>query len=162
MLLPEQGRLSQVTVLRFDFHSAFARVYQLLMLHCYVSYCTTCCGLNTQCTSLVGLVCNCFCLTASWTVSARSRKPLTVGTVLSLSVPATINMYLRDYQRDGVRFLFRQYAQKQGGILGDDMVMFYWPLPLSHCSSPLLCCRSYLHCRLDLTCSLLFVLSCSI
>ncbi|DBA69980.1 TPA: hypothetical protein ACH3X2_012333 [Trebouxia sp. C0005] len=43
------------------------------------------------------------------------------GTVLSLSVPATINMYLRDYQRDGVRFLFRQYAQKQGGILGDDM-----------------------------------------
>ncbi|DBA73362.1 TPA: hypothetical protein ACH3X1_011407 [Trebouxia sp. C0004] len=44
------------------------------------------------------------------------------GTVLSLSVPATINMYLRDYQRDGVRFLFRQYSQKQGGILGDDMV----------------------------------------
>ncbi|KAL0045771.1 hypothetical protein WJX82_003975 [Trebouxia sp. C0006] len=43
------------------------------------------------------------------------------GIVLSLSVPATINMYLRDYQRDGVRFLFRQYAQKQGGILGDDM-----------------------------------------
>ncbi len=34
-------------------------------------------------------------------------------------------MYLRDYQRDGVRFLFRQYAQKQGGILGDDMVIFY-------------------------------------
>jgi len=38
-------------------------------------------------------------------------------------------MYLRDYQRDGVRFLFRQYAQKQGGILGDDMVIFYCPLP---------------------------------
>ena len=34
-------------------------------------------------------------------------------------------MYLRDYQRDGVCFLFRQYAQKQGGILGDDMVIFY-------------------------------------
>ncbi|KAL3134837.1 hypothetical protein ABBQ32_007805 [Trebouxia sp. C0010 RCD-2024] len=30
-------------------------------------------------------------------------------------------MYLRDYQRDGVAFLFRQYAQNQGGILGDDM-----------------------------------------
>lgn len=31
-------------------------------------------------------------------------------------------MYLREYQREGVRFLFRQYAQHQGGILGDDMV----------------------------------------
>ena len=41
-----------------------------------------------------------------------------------LSVPATINMYLRDYQRDGVRFLFRQFAQHQGGILGDDMVLY--------------------------------------
>lgn len=40
-------------------------------------------------------------------------------------------MYLRDYQRDGVRFLFRQYAQKQGGILGDDMVMFYTGIPPS-------------------------------
>ena len=37
-------------------------------------------------------------------------------------MPATINKYLRDYQRDGVSFLFRQYAQGQGGILGDDMV----------------------------------------
>jgi len=44
-------------------------------------------------------------------------------------------MYVRDYQRDGVRFLFRQYAQKQGGILGDDMVIFYSfirPLALLH------------------------------
>ena len=38
-------------------------------------------------------------------------------------------MYLRDYQRDGVRFLFRQYAQKQGGILGDDMVISYSIIP---------------------------------
>ena len=46
-----------------------------------------------------------------------------VGTAaLHLAVPATINMYLRDYQREGVRFLFRQYANQQGGILGDDMV----------------------------------------
>lgn len=41
---------------------------------------------------------------------------------LRLSVPSSINMYLRDYQRDGVTFFFRQYAQNQGGILGDDMV----------------------------------------
>ena len=42
---------------------------------------------------------------------------------LRLSVPSSINMYLRDYQRDGVAFFFRQYAQNQGGILGDDMVL---------------------------------------
>lgn len=42
--------------------------------------------------------------------------------MLKMSVPATINKHLRDYQRDGVRFLFRQYADKRGGILGDDMV----------------------------------------
>ena len=47
---------------------------------------------------------------------------LTGDTELHLSVPATINRYLRDYQRDGVCFLFRQYAQGLGGILGDDMV----------------------------------------
>ena len=38
-----------------------------------------------------------------------------------MEVPATINVYLRDYQREGIRFLFRQYARKQGGILADDM-----------------------------------------
>ena len=38
-----------------------------------------------------------------------------------MKVPSSINKYLREYQRDGVRFLFRQYTQKQGGILADDM-----------------------------------------
>lgn len=45
-------------------------------------------------------------------------------------------MYLRDYQRDGVAFFFRQYAQNQGGILGDDMVQPLspplWPCPLEN------------------------------
>ena len=40
---------------------------------------------------------------------------------MELQVPASINKYLRSYQRDGIRFLFRQYAQKKGGILADDM-----------------------------------------
>lgn len=40
---------------------------------------------------------------------------------MELQVPASINKFLRSYQRDGIRFLFRQYAQNMGGILADDM-----------------------------------------
>ncbi|NWR23233.1 ER6L2 protein, partial [Emberiza fucata] len=36
-------------------------------------------------------------------------------------IPYTINRYLRDYQREGARFLYRHYANKRGCILGDDM-----------------------------------------
>ncbi len=38
-----------------------------------------------------------------------------------MSVPASIAKYLREYQKDGVRFLFRQYAKGKGGVLADDM-----------------------------------------
>ena len=44
------------------------------------------------------------------------------GPELRLQAPGSINSHLRSYQRAGVKFLFRQYAQGQGGILGDDMV----------------------------------------
>ena len=65
-------------------------------------------------------------------------------------MPATINKYLRDYQRDGVSFLFRQYAQGHGGILGDDMVCFlctairdllvhvHWTCSMQRCTPHLL------------------------
>ncbi|XP_030367705.1 DNA excision repair protein ERCC-6-like 2 isoform X3 [Strigops habroptila] len=36
-------------------------------------------------------------------------------------IPYTINRYLRDYQREGVQFLYGHYANKRGCILGDDM-----------------------------------------
>ena len=36
-------------------------------------------------------------------------------------VPATINQYLWEYQREGVRFLYDHYRQGHGAILGDDM-----------------------------------------
>ncbi|XP_040211409.1 DNA excision repair protein ERCC-6-like 2 isoform X1 [Rana temporaria] len=36
-------------------------------------------------------------------------------------VPYTINRYLRDYQRDGIRFLYEHYTRSTGCILGDDM-----------------------------------------
>lgn len=37
------------------------------------------------------------------------------------SVPYTINRYLRDYQREGIRFMFNSYRRSRGCILGDDM-----------------------------------------
>ncbi|XP_054895824.1 DNA excision repair protein ERCC-6-like 2 isoform X3 [Poeciliopsis prolifica] len=36
-------------------------------------------------------------------------------------VPYTINRYLRDYQRDGIRFIYNNYMTSTGCILGDDM-----------------------------------------
>ena len=46
-------------------------------------------------------------------------------------MPVNINSQLREYQRQGVKFLFRQYAQGQGGILGDDMVSHVLPCSLA-------------------------------
>lgn len=40
---------------------------------------------------------------------------------LEMVVPAPINKFLRSYQREGVRFLARQYASGTGGVLADDM-----------------------------------------
>lgn len=54
------------------------------------------------------------------------RKPTVPAEDFPLSntgvcVPYTINRYLRDYQREGVRFLYEHYARSTGCILGDDM-----------------------------------------
>ena len=53
---------------------------------------------------------------------ARISSYWCAGQELRLQVPAKLNGQLRSYQRVGVQFLFRQYAQSQGGVLGDDMV----------------------------------------
>ncbi|KAJ8285199.1 hypothetical protein GJAV_G00023440 [Gymnothorax javanicus] len=37
------------------------------------------------------------------------------------SIPYTINRYLRDYQREGAKFIYDSYARGRGCILGDDM-----------------------------------------
>lgn len=37
------------------------------------------------------------------------------------SVPASINKFLRDYQREGVQFFYERYCEGRGGVLGDDM-----------------------------------------
>ncbi|XP_051924442.1 DNA excision repair protein ERCC-6-like 2 isoform X1 [Hippocampus zosterae] len=36
-------------------------------------------------------------------------------------VPYTINRYLRDYQREGIRFIYSNFCHSRGCILGDDM-----------------------------------------
>uniref|UniRef100_A0A9J8BIW3 Excision repair cross-complementation group 6-like 2 n=2 Tax=Cyprinus carpio TaxID=7962 RepID=A0A9J8BIW3_CYPCA len=38
-----------------------------------------------------------------------------------VKVPYTINRYLRDYQREGIQFIYHNYAKSRGCILGDDM-----------------------------------------
>lgn len=39
----------------------------------------------------------------------------------AVSVPASINRFLRDYQREGIQFFYERYCEGRGGILGDDM-----------------------------------------
>ncbi|KAH9510325.1 DNA excision repair protein ERCC-6-like 2 [Bulinus truncatus] len=36
-------------------------------------------------------------------------------------IPAPLNQYLRDYQREGIQFLYEHYINKTGAILADDM-----------------------------------------
>ena len=54
-----------------------------------------------------------------------SLNPLgaAVPLVLSLGeqVPYTVNRYLRDYQRDGIKFIHENVTLSRGCILGDDM-----------------------------------------
>ena len=38
-----------------------------------------------------------------------------------ISVPASINRFLRPYQREGAKFFHAKYKANTGGILGDDM-----------------------------------------
>ncbi|CDQ71022.1 unnamed protein product [Oncorhynchus mykiss] len=38
-----------------------------------------------------------------------------------VAVPYTINRYLRYYQKEGIQFIYDNYAQSRGCILGDDM-----------------------------------------
>lgn len=54
--------------------------------------------------------------------------PLTLDRGADIKVPAAINTYLRDYQRDGVRFFWDKYKEGRGGLLGDDMglVSYFW------------------------------------
>ncbi|KAK0236808.1 hypothetical protein EDD85DRAFT_1006876 [Armillaria nabsnona] len=51
----------------------------------------------------------------------KPQGPLVLDEAKEIKVPATINTYLREYQRDGIKFFYRQYSVGRGGLLGDDM-----------------------------------------
>lgn len=51
----------------------------------------------------------------------RLAVPLELDDIKRDRVPYTINRYLRDYQRDGIRFIYSSYICSKGCILGDDM-----------------------------------------
>ncbi|RDB19634.1 DNA excision repair protein ERCC-6-like 2 [Hypsizygus marmoreus] len=55
----------------------------------------------------------------------QERGPLVLDKDERLAVPAAINTYLRDYQRDGVQFFYKRYKEGRGGLLGDDMGLSY-------------------------------------
>ncbi|KAF9074477.1 P-loop containing nucleoside triphosphate hydrolase protein [Rhodocollybia butyracea] len=38
-----------------------------------------------------------------------------------IKIPAPLNIFLRDYQRDGAQFFYDRYVNNRGGLLGDDM-----------------------------------------
>jgi DNA excision repair protein ERCC-6-like 2 len=39
----------------------------------------------------------------------------------NISVPGSISRYLREYQREGIKFLYERWKEGRGGVLGDDM-----------------------------------------
>uniref|UniRef100_A0A8C2ZWK9 Excision repair cross-complementation group 6-like 2 n=1 Tax=Cyclopterus lumpus TaxID=8103 RepID=A0A8C2ZWK9_CYCLU len=51
----------------------------------------------------------------------RLCVPLLLSDVDGDRVPYTINRYLRDYQREGIGFIYNNYICSRGCILGDDM-----------------------------------------
>lgn len=51
----------------------------------------------------------------------RLCVPLELSDVCGDRVPYTINRYLRDYQREGIKFMYNSYRRSRGCILGDDM-----------------------------------------
>ncbi|KAK7055149.1 DNA excision repair protein ERCC-6-like 2 [Favolaschia claudopus] len=47
--------------------------------------------------------------------------PVLLDAAHGIQVPAAINQFLRDYQRDGAKFFWERYNEGRGGLLGDDM-----------------------------------------
>jgi len=54
-------------------------------------------------------------------LNQKHLGPLVLDQRKHVRVPSTINTFLRDYQRDGVKFLYEKFRNSVGGMLGDDM-----------------------------------------
>jgi hypothetical protein len=50
-----------------------------------------------------------------------ATEPYVLDKRTDTRVPPSLNWYLREYQREGVRFLFERYRAGRGAVLGDDM-----------------------------------------
>ncbi|TDL26985.1 hypothetical protein BD410DRAFT_836072 [Rickenella mellea] len=55
------------------------------------------------------------------TSSQKLLGPLVLDKDDGVMVPASINTFLREYQREGVQFFWDHWKEGRGGILGDDM-----------------------------------------
>ena len=55
--------------------------------------------------------------------TTRSTKNISYIVPMStiMQIPAPLNKYLRDYQQQGVRFLYSHYVHGKGAVLCDDM-----------------------------------------
>ena len=53
--------------------------------------------------------------------TSRHIGPLILDAESGVMVPNGINKFLREYQRDGVRFFWERWREGRGGLLGDDM-----------------------------------------
>ncbi|KAJ7468628.1 P-loop containing nucleoside triphosphate hydrolase protein [Mycena latifolia] len=51
----------------------------------------------------------------------KELGPMVLDEEQGIEVPGPINTYLRDYQREGVRFFWERYNEGRGALLGDDM-----------------------------------------
>ena len=57
-----------------------------------------------------------------YSIISQKRQEKRKGCIVEVRrVPGRLNYFLRDYQRDGVEFLWDRYCRKGGGILADDM-----------------------------------------
>ncbi|EJD04971.1 uncharacterized protein FOMMEDRAFT_154122 [Fomitiporia mediterranea MF3/22] len=53
--------------------------------------------------------------------SSQVLAPYVLDAEKDIKIPAHINVFLREYQREGVQFLYDRYKEGRGGVLGDDM-----------------------------------------
>lgn len=52
---------------------------------------------------------------------SQALVPFVLDELAHTEVPAPINVFLREYQREGIRFIYDRYKEGKGGVLGDDM-----------------------------------------
>lgn len=59
--------------------------------------------------------------------NTEPSEPLILSKDPLVQVPASLNKKLREYQREGVQWLYNLYKENKGGILGDGIICIYFP-----------------------------------